>query len=251
MDLWRDEKRRGVWLRIPIESSVLIPVAVSEGFWFHHSSPSYLMMCNWLPGGKEKSRLPHAASHYIGVAGFVMNSKSELLVVQEKNGPVSGTNLWKVPGGLCDLGEDISSAAIREVREETGLDCTFSCVSSLIEFHSGRGPSRESASDMYCLAVLRANDESQLLIPQPEEIEKVAWMPINDLLSIPFFGPSTVFGKAYRAALHASSSGQTKPDVQIFSGHSVGLSGGICPIGFGNRKASILHSTYPSPPPVE
>ncbi len=107
METWREEQRQGIWLRIPITQSHFIPIAVSKGFWFHHCGPEYLLMCHWLPGGRESSRLPAAASHYIGVAGFVINSKNEMLMVQEKTGPAAGIGLWKLPGGLCDVGEDI------------------------------------------------------------------------------------------------------------------------------------------------
>jgi hypothetical protein len=107
MDCWRNEDRKGVWIRIPISSSHLIPIAVSQGFWFHHCGSEYLLLCNWIPGGKESSKLPLSASHYIGVAGFILNSKQEILMVQEKTGPAAGIGLWKLPGGLCDVGEDI------------------------------------------------------------------------------------------------------------------------------------------------
>lgn len=32
----------------------------------------------------------------LGVGGFVVNDKNEILVVKEKNGPA--TNVWKMPG---------------------------------------------------------------------------------------------------------------------------------------------------------
>jgi hypothetical protein len=107
MDCWKNDERRGIWLRLPISSSHLIPIAVSQGFWFHHCGSEYLLLCNWIPGGKEASRLPPASSHYIGVAGFILNSRRELLMVQEKHGPAAGIGLWKLPGGLCDVGEEI------------------------------------------------------------------------------------------------------------------------------------------------
>jgi ADP-ribose pyrophosphatase YjhB (NUDIX family) len=33
--------------------------------------------------------------------------------------------VWKMPTGLTDTGEDIATSAVRELKEETGLDCVF------------------------------------------------------------------------------------------------------------------------------
>ena len=120
LDQWRADNRKGIWLRLPISASKLVPVAVEHEFWYHHAGSDYLLLCTWLKGGKEKSRLPPRASHYLGVSGFVLNSKQELLVIQEKSGPASKMDIWKLPGGLCDRNENIADGSIREVKEETG-----------------------------------------------------------------------------------------------------------------------------------
>ena len=117
---WKTDSRKGVWLRVPISASNLIPIAVEQDFWFHHAGADYLVLCTWLQGGQSESRLPSRPSHYNGVSGFVLNSKQELLVIQEKNGPAAKMDLWKLPGGLCDQNENLSAGAVREVKEETG-----------------------------------------------------------------------------------------------------------------------------------
>jgi ADP-ribose pyrophosphatase YjhB (NUDIX family) len=70
---------------------------------------------------------------YVGVGGFVVNDKNQILVIQEKNGPI--TSFWKIPGGRLDPGEEIHDAAIREVFEETGIKTEFQ---SLICFRSSQ-----------------------------------------------------------------------------------------------------------------
>jgi hypothetical protein len=36
--------KRGIWLRVPIGASHLIPMAVKEGFAYHHARPEYAML---------------------------------------------------------------------------------------------------------------------------------------------------------------------------------------------------------------
>lgn len=44
---------------------------------------------------------------------------SDVLLVQRRNAPDAG--LWGFPGGKIEPGENLSDAALRELREETGL----------------------------------------------------------------------------------------------------------------------------------
>ena len=79
---WRTQSYRVVWLEIPIELSKLIPVAVEQGFVFHHSGNDYLMLTCCL---EQDAFVPAYASHYIGAGGVTLNSRQELLVVSEKH----------------------------------------------------------------------------------------------------------------------------------------------------------------------
>ncbi len=45
---------------------------------------------------------------------FVLNEAGEVLLVQEKSGPLRGLGVWKMVTGLVDAGEDIVEAAARE-----------------------------------------------------------------------------------------------------------------------------------------
>lgn len=48
----------------------------------------------------------------------VTNDEGEVLLIRR-----SDNDNWAVPGGAVDLGESVGEAAIRETREESGIDC--------------------------------------------------------------------------------------------------------------------------------
>lgn len=54
--------------------------------------------------------------HILSAAAIVINDKNELLLIR---GPRRG---WEMPGGQVEVGESLSDAAIRETKEEAGID---------------------------------------------------------------------------------------------------------------------------------
>src|SRR5580658_6177603 len=55
----------------------------------------------------------------VGVGGVVIHRDRVLLILRGTE-PLKGE--WSIPGGLLELGEDLTSAVRRELKEETGLD---------------------------------------------------------------------------------------------------------------------------------
>ncbi|XP_074289297.1 nudix hydrolase 2-like [Silene latifolia] len=72
----------------------------------------------WIP--KTICTIPANASHRVGIGAIVLTEKREVLVTR-----LRGTGIWKVPTGVVNEGEDICVAAVREVKEETGIDAEF------------------------------------------------------------------------------------------------------------------------------
>ncbi|MEK4358320.1 NUDIX hydrolase [Paenibacillus sp. FSL M7-1455] len=54
--------------------------------------------------------------HILSAAAIVVNEKNEILLIK---GPRRG---WEMPGGQVEEGESLSQAAIRETKEESGID---------------------------------------------------------------------------------------------------------------------------------
>ena len=71
---------------------------------------------------------PEANSLVPSVNVVVTNPAGEVLLIRR-----SDNDNWAVPGGAIDLGESLAQAAVRETREETGIDCE---VTGLVGIYS-------------------------------------------------------------------------------------------------------------------
>uniref|UniRef100_A0A803PMF7 Nudix hydrolase domain-containing protein n=1 Tax=Cannabis sativa TaxID=3483 RepID=A0A803PMF7_CANSA len=131
---WTMKGKKGVWLKLPVEQSEFVPIAVKEGFEYHHAERGYVMLTYWIPEGP--SMLPSNASHQVGVGGFVINDQNEVLVVQEKHCDPAFIGLWKIPTGFILESEEIFTGAVREVKEETGIDTEFIEVIAFRHVHN-------------------------------------------------------------------------------------------------------------------
>lgn len=199
---WKNQHKRGIWLKIPIELVDLVPSAVKHGFVYHHAEKGYVMLTHWL--SEEENRMPANASHQVGVGCVVVNDKGKMLLVQEKSGPLRGTGIWKMPTGLSDAGEDISDAATREVMEETGISCDFISILAIRQNHGvlfGK-------SDLFFICLLEPKSEE--ITMQTAEIAACDWVDPDVYFAQEFFKRSPLFmtvHKQIQTAIHAMIAG--------------------------------------------
>lgn len=173
LNKWRSDQYKAVWLEIPITQSALIPVAVNQGFTFHHSGDHYLMLIYPL---EDDSYMPPFATHYIGIGGVVLTVDKELLVVRERYGFGGRTPTLKLPGGALQPGEHLVEAVEREVLEETGVHASFEAMACFRHWHGYR----YGKSDIYFVARLRPL--SKEITMQTEEIQECLWLPVTEFL---------------------------------------------------------------------
>ena len=105
---------------------------------------------------------------WLGAAGLVINRAGEWLVVKKSYSALKGK--WSFPAGFVDEGETADQAAVREVREETGIDCR---VEGMIGFRTG--VLQGEVSDNLAVFLLSPIEENQLIIADLKEIAEVAW----------------------------------------------------------------------------
>ncbi|CAG5135139.1 unnamed protein product [Candidula unifasciata] len=176
LEVWKGQGITSVWLHVSMSLGRLLPVASKYGFAFHHAEGGRATLVLWLSAGQE-SRIPIFATHQVGVSGIVINENTwEVLVVQDKNRPFQ---IWKFPGGLSELGENIVETAEREVYEETGLKTEFQSVLAFRQHH--HMPGAFGRSDLYVLCRLKPLTFELRLCEK--EIAACKWMPVQELKS--------------------------------------------------------------------
>lgn len=85
-------------------------------------------------GRREYAHDPHAPepnSLVVAASAVVVDDEGRLLLHRR-----SDNAQWSIPGGAMELGERIAETAIREVREETGLEVD---ISQLVGIYSDPG----------------------------------------------------------------------------------------------------------------
>ncbi|CAJ2663998.1 unnamed protein product [Trifolium pratense] len=158
---WKKKGKKGVWLKLPLEQSDLVPIAVKEGFQYHHAEPGYVMLTYWIPDGP--CMLPANASHQVGIGGFVINDNNEA--------------------------EEIYTGAVREVKEETGIDTEFI---EIIAFRHVHNVAFEK-SDLFFICMLRPL--SSKITVDDLEIEAAKWMPLVEFVEQPLIQEDSMFKK--------------------------------------------------------
>jgi len=176
---WKRDGTRGVWFKVPLNRAPLVPILVENGFVFHHAEPDYVMLNRFIPTDEINS-LPPNASTQVGIGAIVLNPENQVLLVQEAVGPSSRHDMWKIPTGLVECGEDISDAAEREVMEEVGIAARFEKIVSMKHMHKAAF----GKSDMFFTCILRCDDTNHdTFTLQSNEIARAKWDSYDTFLN--------------------------------------------------------------------
>lgn len=140
-------------------------------------------------GEKKLKKEVHARGLWHRTAHiWLMNPKGELLIQKRSPEKESHPNLWDISAaGHVDAGEDAVTAAIRETREELGLDLAENDFKYLFtnvkrgEVLNGGAFLNNEFQDVY-LAQTEAGLED--LTMQPEEVLELKWIPVEELQEI-------------------------------------------------------------------
>jgi 8-oxo-dGTP diphosphatase len=110
----------------------------------------------------------------MAVSAVVVDDE-RLLMVRRGRGPAAGT--WAVPGGKVEHGELLAEAAVRELREETGIDGLCGPLIGTVELIDDDD---ETADHLVILGFEVSLLEAVDPVPGGDAVE-AAWVPLSDV----------------------------------------------------------------------
>lgn len=111
-----------------------------------------------------------------GIVSYTIVDKDKVLMIKEgKQGDSYG--MWNLPSGRLEVEETIVNGAIREAKEETGLDVKGEYITGVYKFISASG-----------MTLIRFNFIEEYsggeLVIDNEEIIDIKWMKMDEVIKM-------------------------------------------------------------------
>lgn len=106
----------------------------------------------------------------------IVAAEGRVLLIKRARGTYRG--LWGFPVGKVEFGEHLHDAAVREVREETGLEARFRGVLGHVSEHLRNG---REVTGHYHLFVCKLDAKGE---PKESEEGAVRWFPVSALAEL-------------------------------------------------------------------
>src|SRR6201992_635204 len=122
--------------------------------------------------GEEAAPGLKRAAVAIALTGADEADETSLLLTRRASSLRAHRAQWALPGGRCDAGETQIQGALRELREELGLDLADDAVLGLLDEYPTR-------SGYLITPVVVWADGRQAIVPNPEEVASVHRIPLG------------------------------------------------------------------------
>jgi 8-oxo-dGTP diphosphatase len=113
------------------------------------------------------------------IFGLDESSRLKVLLIQRAKDPFK--NHWALPGGFVDENETLEAAALRELKEETGVSDVF--IEQLFTFGT---PGRDPRGRVVTIAFYALINLGEHKIAADTDAADVKWFPINKLPQLAF-----------------------------------------------------------------
>jgi diadenosine hexaphosphate hydrolase (ATP-forming) len=114
-------------------------------------------------------------------SGGIVIDKNQVLVINMNT--ICGKKVWTFPKGHIEKNEDPKNAALREVLEETGVECRIinekEFYISEYSFYRGKNFIHKTVR-WYLMKPVRITEK----IATPDEINEIKWLSFNEALNI-------------------------------------------------------------------
>lgn len=109
--------------------------------------------------------------YFLFVLAVVRRPDGRFLITRRSMDKAWAAGWWEVPGGAVQAGEESREAAVREVREETGLDVSGCPDGYAFSYHRENPDSGNNyITDIYCFEMDFSGEDISL-----EQEETLAW----------------------------------------------------------------------------
>jgi 8-oxo-dGTP diphosphatase len=115
----------------------------------------------------------------VDVAIVTRERVPRVLLIRRKHEPFAGT--WAIPGGFVDVDEPLEAAAIRELREETGIR-----VDHLEQLRTFGDPGRDPRGWTISVVYLARLDPDKIEPQANDDAAEVGWHSLHRLPSLAF-----------------------------------------------------------------
>ncbi|RYP81153.1 NUDIX domain-containing protein [Nocardioides guangzhouensis] len=122
------------------------------------------------------------------VAAYAVVLRDDRILLSRLDPRIARGELWTLPGGGLDHGEDPHQAVVREIHEETGLDARVSDAARIYSMHNPRAQHGEWPADYHALRIV-FEGWVPVDAPEPRVVEvdgstvESAWVPLADVHS--------------------------------------------------------------------
>ena len=118
--------------------------------------------------------------YHLAVHVWIRNSKGEYLIGQRSADRSKFPLMWETVGGSAIAGENSITAAIRETKEEVGIDLDL-CSGRLAYSIVGRIINGVKASDIMDAWLFEYDGEADLSLATTAEVAQVKWMSTEEI----------------------------------------------------------------------
>ncbi|MBE2289068.1 MAG: NUDIX hydrolase [Chitinophagaceae bacterium] len=102
----------------------------------------------------------------------------QLLLIKRKNDPYKG--MWALPGGFVEDDEELDTAAMRELEEETGLK-----VNAMTQLYTFGRVGRDSRGRTVTVTYYTSID-SPMPVAGADDATEATWVPVKDISALAF-----------------------------------------------------------------
>ena len=159
------------------------------------------------------------------VDNILISHDNQLLLIKRMNDPWKGA--WALPGGFIDENEPLEVAAVRELKEETGVDVAAIPGIRPLQVGIWGDPHRDPRGWIVGLAYTYAHCPAASSftshgVKAGDDALEAAWFPINDLPPLPCNEHEEMVQKALDLlSRHGSGDGCRKANLPVQAGDDV------------------------------